>query len=148
MFDSDLAMPLKFIDNFISNINKGYDIVIGSRQIYGSKRFDEPYFRHLIGRLFNFYIRLFIVRGYQDTQCGYKCFTAKSSNKLFSKQVINGWSFDVEILYLAKKYGFSVLELPINWYHMKHSKVKLFQASFEMARDTFLLKVRDILGGY
>ena len=148
MFDADLAMPPKYIDDFISNIDKGYDVVIGSREIYGSKRFDEPYFRHIMGRVFNFYIRFFIVHGYQDTQCGYKCFTAKSATQLFSKQVINGWSFDVEILYLARKYGFSVLELPINWYHGKHSKVKPLQASFEMARDTFLLKMRYLFGGY
>ncbi|MFL2756425.1 MAG: glycosyltransferase [Dehalococcoidia bacterium] len=148
MFDADLAMPPRYIDGFIDSVEKGYDIVIGSREIKGSQRFDEPYFRHLMGRVFNYYIRLFLVKGYQDTQCGYKCFTQDAVEKLFSKQVINGWGFDVEILFLAGKYGFNVSELPINWYHRNQSKVKPFKSSFEMIKDTLGVKIRYVLGFY
>ena len=148
MFDADLAMLPSYIDEFIDNMEKGYDVVIASREILGARRFDEPYMRHLMGRIFNYYVRIFFVNSYQDTQCGYKCFTADSAEKLFSKQIINGWGFDVEILFLANKYSLSVLELPINWYHKDQSKIKPLKASFEMLKDTFLVKIRYIFRCY
>jgi len=148
MFDADLAMRPYYIHDFISSMEKGYDVVIGSREIRGANRFQEPYARHLMGRIFNYYVRLLLVQGYQDTQCGYKCFTGVAANHLFSNQKINGWSFDVEVLFLANKYRMDVLEIPIDWYHINQSKVKLLKTSIEMICDTFLIKIRNMCGVY
>ena len=148
MFDADLAMPSYYIHDFMSSMEKGYDVVIGSREIRGANRFQEPYTRHLMGRIFNYYVRFFLVQGYQDTQCGYKCFTGVAANRLFSNQIIDGWSFDVEVLFLANKYRMDVLEIPIDWYHINQSKVKPLKTSVEMLCDTFLIKIRNMFGGY
>ncbi|MCH7745470.1 MAG: glycosyltransferase family 2 protein [Chloroflexi bacterium] len=148
MCDADLAMPIEHLEAFINRMAEGYDIVIGSRQIAGARRFDESASRHIMGRMFNWSVKLLAVGGFQDTQCGFKCFRGEAADELFQLQRTRGWGFDVEILYLALKRRMRVLEMPIDWYHQKDSKVRPGVDSFLMMRDTILVRWRALLGRY
>ena len=148
MCDADFAMSADQIDDFLINMEKGYDIVIGSREITGATRLNEPLTRHLMGKIFNFLVSFIVVKGFRDTQCGYKCFTSASAKTLFGAQKLNGWSFDVEILMLARKRDMKIYEMPIVWHHRDKSKVSAISASVEMIRDTILTKIRYISGDY
>ena len=148
MCDADLAMPVNFLSAFLDHMNEGYDIVIGSRQLPGARRFNEPFLRHAMGRVFNWAVRLMAVRGVQDSQYGFKCFTAEAAEMLFGLQRTSGFGFDVEVLYLARKGGLRVLEIPVDWYHQRDSKVRPGIDSFAMARDIMLTRWYDLLGKY
>lgn len=149
MCDADMAMPVKYIADFISEIhNNQTDVVIGSRQISGSKRFNESDFRHLIGRIYNFWIKLFLISDYLDTQCGFKAFTEQSANQIFSLQQLEGFGFDVEILVIARLKELKTKELPIEWYHDEESKVNPILDSLRMFLDTIKIKVGVYIGKY
>ena len=148
MCDADLAMPIHQLGTFLAHMEEGYEIVIGSRQIAGARRFDEPVGRHIMGRLFNRCVRLMAVSGFQDTQCGFKCFRGEAAAHLFRLQRSNGFGFDVEILYMAVKKGMRVLEIPIDWYHQRSSKVRPYADPYFMLRDTLLVRLRDLLRKY
>ena len=148
MCDADLAMPIERLDDFIARMAEGYDIVIGSRETSGARRFNEPFMRRLMGRLFNWSVRLLAMGGIEDTQCGFKCFRGGVADELFALQRIRGWSFDVEILHLALKRDMRVLELPIHWYHQKASKVRMGIDPLQMVRDTILIKWNAFRGRY
>ena len=105
MCDADLAMPIEWVEEFLRRMEAGVDIVIGSREAEGARRFDEPGYRHLMGRVFNRVVRMMTVKGIEDTQCGFKCFREDAASDLFSRQRIRGMGFDAEILYLAQKKG-------------------------------------------
>jgi dolichyl-phosphate beta-glucosyltransferase len=149
MCDADMAMPVKYIADFISEIhNNQTDVVIGSRQISGSKRFNESNFRHLIGRIYNFWIKLFLISDYLDTQCGFKAFTDHSAKQIFSLQQLEGFGFDVEILVIARLKELKTKELPIEWYHDEESKVNPILDSLRMFLDTIKIKVGVYIGKY
>ena len=148
MCDADLAMPIEWLDRFMEKMDAGVDIVIGSREIAGARRLDEPLHRHVMGRVFNWVIRAVAVRGFQDTQCGFKCFSEDAANRLFSRQYTKRMGFDVEILYLALKMGYSVVEMPVEWHYQTGSKVRPGVDTIDMVKDTFLIRLRDILGKY
>jgi dolichyl-phosphate beta-glucosyltransferase len=85
-------------------------------------------------------VRLFVLPGLQDTQCGFKCFTAKAAETLFPLQTIPGWTFDVEILAIAQQMGYTIVEVPIPWYYHGNSKVRVLHDSLKMALD--LIRIR------
>jgi len=136
------------ISEFIKKMDEGHQIVIGSRQIMGSKRFNEPRMRHILGRIFNFLIKSILINNIEDTQCGFKCFNSKISKDLFKLQQINGFAFDVEILFLAQKNNIKILELPINWYHNDKSKVRIILDPLLMARDIFFIILNNKTNKY
>ncbi len=138
--DADLSMPIELLDRFLPPKVDGYDIVIGSREAPGARRINEPGRRHLMGRAFNIMARLFLVRGIRDTQCGFKLFSARAAETLFPLQRTNGFGFDIEVLYLAQRLGMRLVEVPIDWYYMSHSKVRPLRDSVAMAKD--ILRVR------
>jgi glycosyltransferase involved in cell wall biosynthesis len=144
MCDADLAMPVKQIGAFVERMADGYDIVAGSRQKEGARRFDEPFGRHVMGRAFNKAVRLMAVGGFEDTQCGFKCFKGEVADELFGLQRTRGFGFDVEVLYLATRKGLRVLEMPIDWRHQSSSKVRPILDSFLMLRDTALVRLRGM----
>ena len=143
MCDADLAMPVEQLGAFLDRMAEGYDIVIGSRQKAGARRFGESMGRHVMGRVFNWSVRLLAVGGFEDTQCGFKCFRGEVAERLFQLQRTRGFGFDVEILYLAVNSGLRVLEMPIDWHHQSSSKVRPYVDSFLMIRDTAMLRFRD-----
>ncbi|MEG3594720.1 MAG: dolichyl-phosphate beta-glucosyltransferase [Chloroflexota bacterium] len=149
MCDADMAMPVRHISDFIYEIkHKNHDVVIGSRQIYGSKRFNESNFRHLIGRIYNCWIKFFLIADYLDTQCGFKAFTEDSANQIFPLQQLKGFGFDVEILVIANLKELKTKELPIEWYHNEESKVNPVMDSIRMFLDTIKIKTSIYKGKY
>jgi glycosyltransferase involved in cell wall biosynthesis len=122
--DADLSMPIHEVLKFIPPQLDGFDIAIASRELSDSQRIGEPESRHIIGRLFNLGIRLLAVRGLQDTQCGFKCFRREVAEVLFPLQTINGWTFDVELLFIAQQRSYHIVEVPITWIYKAQSKVK------------------------
>ena len=148
MCDADLAMHIEQLGEFIERMEEGYDIAIGSRQIAGARRFNEPVARHVMGRIFNWSVHLLAVGAFQDTQCGFKCFRGEVADDLFELQRTRGFGFDVEILYLALKRGLRIVEMPIHWYYQRESKVRPGVDSFLMLMDTIAVRWRDLRGGY
>ncbi len=137
MCDADLSMPVNEITKFLSHADSGFDIAIASREAPGAVRYDEPRYRHLGGRLINLIIRLLILPGLQDTQCGFKCFRADVADDLFKRQTLMGWSFDIELLFIARQHGYGIIEIPIDWYYRSESKVNAPRDAMRMIQDIF-----------
>jgi glycosyltransferase involved in cell wall biosynthesis len=138
--DADLSMPVEEINKFIPPQLDHPDIAIASREAPGSVRYNEPYYRHLTGRVFNTLIRLLVLPGLQDTQCGFKCIRAKVARDIFPYQTLTGWAFDVELLYIARCHGYQILEIPIQWYFNADSKISIFRDSLRMFLDLLLIR--------
>ena len=96
-------MPINYLEKFLPPTMEHSDIVIGSREIKGARRIGEPKARHVMGRIYNLLTRLIFGMNISDTQCGFKCFRWKNVESIFAKQCINGFAFDMEVLFLAKK---------------------------------------------
>jgi dolichyl-phosphate beta-glucosyltransferase len=148
MCDADLSMPIDEINRFIPPLQADFDLAIGSREAPGAIRYNEPFYRHLGGRLINLTIRLLALPGMQDTQCGFKCFRAEVAEDLFGSLTLGGWSFDVELLYIARKRGYRFTEIPIPWYFMAESKVSLIQDTLKMVLDILTIRRNDRNGLY
>ena len=148
MCDADLAMPIHWLDRFLEHMDAGYQIVIGSRQAVGARRFDEPTYRHVMGRVFNWVIKLVAVREFQDTQCGFKCFDEQTALELFNLQRNPGWGFDGEILYLATRKGLKILEMPVDWYYQPGSKIRPGVDSFMILKETLAIRWNHLRGAY
>jgi len=145
--DADLSMPITEIPRFIPP-KLDSDIVIASREIEGAVRYNEPEFRHFTGRIFNFLIRLLALPKLHDTQCGFKGFRAEIAEDLFRHQSIDGWAFDVEILYIAKLRGYQITELPIPWYYNEESKISVLRDFLRMFLDLFKIRKNARQGLY
>ena len=137
MCDADLSMPVDEIAKFLPTEQQDVEIAIASREAKGSVRYNEPTYRHLGGRGINFLIQMLILPGLNDTQCGFKCFRADVVEKIFSLQTLHGWSFDIELLYIARKYGYRIREIPIHWYHDSDTKVRALPDAIRMFQDIF-----------
>jgi dolichyl-phosphate beta-glucosyltransferase len=146
--DSDLSMPIDEITKFLPPALDGYDVAIASREISGARRYDEPPYRHLMGRVFNLIVRLLAVPGVQDTQAGFKCFRRQAARQLFPLQTIKGWGFDVEVLFIAQKRGLRIVEVPIHWYYMNRSRVRPVQDTYNMLREVLKVRLNDWRGRY
>jgi dolichyl-phosphate beta-glucosyltransferase len=111
-------------------------------------RYNEPSYRHLGGRAINLIIRMLILPGLNDTQCGFKCFRAEAAEKLFSQQKLMGWSFDIELLYLARRNRMSIKEIPVQWYFDSDSKVRAVRDALRMISDIFRIHINALRGQY
>ena len=141
--DADMSTPMETISNMIEYVNKGFDVVIGSRRVEGSRiEIHQNFIRENMGRIFNLLVRLIVVDGIKDTQCGFKLFTRAAARKIFELQRLENFVFDVEILYLAKKLGFKMVEVPVKWYNSADSKVHPVKDSVSMFFDLF--KIRKV----
>ena len=148
MCDADLSMPVDEIVKFIPPALEGFDIAIASREAKGAVRYNEPAYRHLGGRGINFIIQTLILPGLNDTQCGFKCFRADVAKDVFSHQTLQGWSFDIELLYLARKRGYRIEEVPIHWYHHPETKVSAVRDAVQMIKDIFRIRANARRGLY
>ncbi len=137
--DADFSMPVEQIERFIPPACD-CDIAIASREASGARRYGEPGFRHLTGRIFNFAIRTLVLPGLQDTQCGFKCFRGRIAEDIFPDQSLTGWSFDVELLAIARRRGYSIVEIGIPWHYNSGSKINVLHDSVRMFLD--LLTIR------
>jgi len=148
MCDADLSMPVDEIVKFIPPNLEKLDIAIASREAKGAVRYNEPSYRHLGGRGINFIIQALILPGLNDTQCGFKCFRAEVANDIFKRQTINGWSFDIELLYVARRHKYSIKEIPIHWYHHPDTKVSALRDAVQMIKDIFRIHANARRGAY
>lgn len=148
MADADFSMPPQEINRFLPPALPNVDIAIASREAPGAVRYNEPAYRHFIGRIFNLMIRILALPEYHDTQCGFKCLRGEVADALFPYQTLTGWAFDVEILYIARKRGYRIVELPIPWYFNADSKVRVWRDSLEMARELMTIRINSLRGCY
>jgi glycosyltransferase involved in cell wall biosynthesis len=148
MCDADLSMPISEVNRFIPPTLENVDIAIASREAPGAIRYHEPHYRHIGGRLINTLIRILALPGFHDTQCGFKCFRAEVAEDLFNYQTLTRWSFDIELLYIAKMRGYCIVELPIPWYFNPESKLNLLQDAIQMGLDIFTIRKNAKLGIY
>jgi len=139
--DADLAVPIEEADNFLPPRLPDFDVAIGSREAEGARRYGEPFRRHLMGRIFNLIVRGLLLPGLQDTQCGFKCFRRDVARDLFPAGTVDGWSFDVEILHIARLRGYGIVEVPVQWYYGEESKVHPLRDTWRMLNE--LLKIRE-----
>jgi glycosyltransferase involved in cell wall biosynthesis len=146
--DADLSMPIEELPKFIPPALQQFDIAIASREAPGAVRYNEPPYRHIGGRAVNFIIQLLILPGLNDTQCGFKCFRADIAEAIFRQQTLAGWSFDIEILYLARRKKFIINEIPIHWYFDADSKVSAVRDAVRMISDIFRIHLNAIRGRY
>ena len=134
--DADLSTPIEEVSGFISELENGYDVVIGSRALPKSNIVvHQPFWREMMGRTFNFIARALSFRDIKDSQCGFKAFKREVARDLFSRQKMNGFSFDVEIVYLAQKLGYKILEKPVTWRNSPQSRVSPIVDSWKMLMD-------------
>lgn len=146
--DADLSMPIEEIVRFLPPQLDHFDVAIGSREAPGAVRYDEPWHRHVMGRVFNTIVRLFAVHGFQDTQAGFKMFRAEVAEALFPLQTLNGWSFDVEVLFLAQKRGYRIVEVPISWYYKANTRIHPIRDSIDMFMDVLRIRWNALRGRY
>ena len=146
--DADLSMPIDEVQKFLPPMVNDFDLAIASREAPGAIRYNEPSYRHWGGRAINFAIRLLILPGLNDTQCGFKCFRADTTESLFRQQTLMGWSFDIEILYLARRKHLRIKEIPIQWYFDADSKVSAVRDALRMIGDIFRIHINALRGRY
>lgn len=138
--DADLSMPIEEIVKFLPPMLTGYDVMIGSREGKGARRIGEPEYRHFMGRINNLFVKLFAVRDFEDTQCGFKMFTRHAAEDLFSVQQMAGIGFDVEVIFVAQRRGYKIVDVPITWYFDPDSRMKLVQDSLRMLQEIWQIR--------
>jgi dolichyl-phosphate beta-glucosyltransferase len=146
--DADLAMPITELPKFLPPHQNGFQVAIGSRELAESVRYNEPGYRHLMGRVYNWLVKVMAVPGFEDTQCGFKCFHRSVAYDLFSHQTIDGFGFDVELLFVAQKRGYHIVEVPIHWYYQSESKVHPIKDTIRMVRDMITVRQNNWRGLY
>jgi glycosyltransferase involved in cell wall biosynthesis len=163
--DADLSTPIEAVEQLLPWAERGgvkhgpYPVVIGSREGVGATRYDEPAYRHLMGRIFNLLVRVMAIHKLQDTQCGFKLFSHAAAQDLFQRLELYGHQaglvkgamvtgFDVEVLYIAQKRGYRIREVPVEWRHYEGSKVNPLKDSLRMFRDILKVRLNDLQGKY
>jgi dolichyl-phosphate beta-glucosyltransferase len=156
--DFDQSTPLSEIEKLLPRTEQDFKVIIGSREMVGSIRDEEPWYRHLMGRGFNILVQILAIPGILDTQCGFKLFSADSTKQLFNGLRVYGQqeqrgdaftgAFDVELLFLAKKQGLKICEVPIEWHHHETDRVDPIKDSLRMLRDIVWIRIADFKGKY
>lgn len=139
--DADLSAPIEELPKLFDALKSSADIAIGSRAMVKSELLiRQPLYRELGGKTLNLIIQMLAVPGIRDTQCGFKLFRGDAARRIFNECILDGWGFDVEALYLARKLGYSIAEIPVKWSHDADSKISPFRAGLQVLKD--LLRIR------
>ncbi len=157
--DADLSTPIEDLEKLLPWFERGYDVVIGSREGAGAQRVQEPFYRHIMGRVFNFVVQLLTVRGIEDTQCGFKAFRDEVAQDVFSRMLLYGddakpvsggmvTAFDVEVLFISAKSGYRIKEVPVRWRYGTETKVNPLKDSWRNFRDVVKVRWNDMHGLY
>jgi hypothetical protein len=146
--DADFSMPVEEIAKFLPDALGDFDVAIASREGPGAHRYGEPIYRHLMGRVFNTFVRWAVLPGIQDTQCGFKCLRGELARQLASIQTVDGWGFDVELLCAARLWGCQIIEVPIDWHHSASSRIHPLRDSWQMARESLAVRRNARRGRY
>ncbi len=141
--DADGATPIAELERLSKALDEGADVAFGSRALLSKEtRVTTSWMRKYPGRIFNLLMNVLVLPGIADSQCGFKLFTAKSARFLFERQQCDGWTFDVELLYLARRAGLCAKEVSVNWTNVAGSKVNLLTDSLRMLKDLFIFRLR------
>ena len=147
--DADGATPIEEIERLESALESGADVAVGSRALRATGvQVRAKLYRHLMGRTFHLLVEWLADGGVKDTQCGFKLFRSAVAQDLFSRMRMNGFSFDVEVLVMARRRGYRVAEVPVNWTHRPGSKVRLTLDSLQMAADLVRIRAHCLSGEY
>jgi dolichyl-phosphate beta-glucosyltransferase len=157
--DADLAVPIEEWEKVQPFLLNGHDVVIGSREGMGARRIGEPWHRHVMGRVFNMIVRGVAIKDIQDTQCGFKALSRTATCDLFHRMRIYGehskqvqgaavTAYDVELLFLARRTGYRIAEVPVHWYYGTETKVDPLRDSLRNLRDVFHVRWNDWRGLY
>ncbi len=147
--DADNATPLTQFDKFEPAFNEGYEVLVGSRAVDRKLvKVHQPIYREAMGRIFNILVQTLATPGIWDTQCGFKAFTREAAKSIFPQQTIERFGFDVELLYIAKKHGFRMSEIPVEWFDSPYSKVNVIRDSTRMFFDLLVVRWNDLQGRY
>lgn len=142
--DADLATPQEETEKLLAHMRDGADVAIGSRPLRDSRlEKRQPWYRELFGRMANGLIQLLAIRGIKDTQCGFKIFRLEVARDVFKRATLDGFSFDLEALMIARDLGYRIDEVPIRWSHQEGSKVKLMRDGPRALRDLLILRMRS-----
>jgi glycosyltransferase involved in cell wall biosynthesis len=147
--DADLSTPIEDADRLFGVIAKGADIAIGSRWLEKSRQTQrQPLYRQFFGRCFNALTRAVMGLRFADTQCGFKAFTHTAAQTVFERQTIERWGFDPEILFIALKCGFSIVEVPVTWAHDKRTRLSYARDGIKMLEEIAIIRWNALRGRY
>jgi dolichyl-phosphate beta-glucosyltransferase len=131
--DADLSVPIDDLEKLLKPLREGAGVAIASRALQGSEiELHQPWYRETMGKIFNRLVRIFVLGGVHDTQCGFKAFTAEVAERVFPPLQTRGFGFDVEVLYRAKQDGYRIVEVPIRWINSPQSRVHPIRHSMAM----------------
>jgi dolichyl-phosphate beta-glucosyltransferase len=146
--DADFSMPITEFRRFAPDALGDYDIAIASREAPGSRRYGEPEYRHLMGRVFNRLVQWFLLPGIEDTQCGFKFLRRAVAQDIVKQLTIDGWGFDVELLYVARRHGYHISEIGVPWRYGSDSRVSPVRDTLTMIRDIGVVWLNSRKGRY
>lgn len=147
--DADLSSPIEDAAKLIQAIDHGADIAIGSRWLQPDMQTErQPWHRQLFGRVFNLILRIVLGLRFKDTQCGFKAFNQKSAETIFPLQRIERWGFDPELVFLAQKHGFRVVEVPVHWAHDEKSTISPLRDGVRMFLEVLKIRWNALRGAY
>jgi len=147
--DADLPYELYAIDNFLSALKNGYDLAVGSRVLPGAEVRGVPFYRYIAGQVFSWMVQLVLFTGLPDTQCGFKSFRSMAAKEIFRRTSIDGFGFDVEMLFVARKLKFAIQPVAVHMIeHRQRSRVRLFSDSLRMFANLFTVRMKDWQGKY
>jgi len=147
--DADFSTPIQEWERLHACLQAGDQVVIGSRSLPDSKVVvHQAWYRELLGKVFNKLIRIIVLRGFIDTQCGFKLFRREVGVSIFEKMTVDRFCFDVEFLFIARKWGLKIRELPVEWHDVLCSRVQVVRDSSRMLLDAFRIRFNDWGGRY
>jgi dolichyl-phosphate beta-glucosyltransferase len=147
--DADLSSPIEESIKLFAGIDAGFDIAIGSRWLKPETMTErQSILRQIAGRLYNIINRVILGLPYRDTQCGLKAFTRKAAHDVFSRQKIERWGFDPEILFVARKLKYRIAEVPVSWAHDDRSKINPLLDGIKMFGEVLRIRWNALLGKY
>jgi len=148
MCDADLSTPIEELPRLLSRLDDGHDVAIGSRALPDSRvEVRQPFYRESLGRLFNGLVRFLLLSGLHDTQCGFKLFTARAARLSFEPARLDGFSFDVETLFIARRRGFKIAEVAVTWRNDAASRVGMARGALAFF-DLLRIRANDLRGRY
>ncbi|HTB21316.1 MAG TPA: dolichyl-phosphate beta-glucosyltransferase [bacterium] len=147
--DADLSTPIEDLSVLEEALDRGADLAVGSRALDRTRvSVHQPFYREAGGRLFNTLAQGLSVPGIQDTQCGFKLFTAVLGRRVFRMQRVPRFGFDVELLFLARKAGYRIAEVPVHWVNSPETKVRPFRDGGRAFLDLAMIRLYDWQGSY
>ncbi len=147
--DADLSAPIEEAERLFEAIEGGADVAIGSRWLEKQRQTrHQPLYRRFFGRCYNALTRFVMGLPYKDTQCGFKAFRGSAARCIFPLQTIERWGFDPEILFIAQKLNFSIVEVPVTWGHDERSRISYLRDGSQMLREMVEIRSNFLQGRY